>query len=385
MAMATSASAAIIGSSIRNATVDPAASVLPGKQHFASTQDLPLAVRSAIARQRSIDGRATAMGAQTTQVSQAPSISPGGIVPIYGTVNTIAPGEWVTVFGTNLASGTAIWKGDFPTLLGGTSVEINGKPAYLMYVSPDQINLQAPDDTATGTVSVVVTTGAASATATVTLSHFAPSFCLFEMPNSQTGYVAGIILRSNGTGAYDGGKYDLLGPTGNSLGYETVAAQPGDSVELFAVGLGPTTPDVPAGKAYAGAAPVNDSITLYINNVPVTPTFVGLSSAGLYQINLTVPSGLGEGDVPIQAIASGMQTEANVLFSLGTSSNPVGTTVVSSNPIIPTGTGGGFGGGSFGGSNGGSGGGGSGGGSVRDHHHKKKPYKPRLPYPPPNK
>ena len=44
----------------------------------------------------------------------APSISPNGIVPLYGTTNTIQPGEWVTIYGANLASGTEIWSGDFP-------------------------------------------------------------------------------------------------------------------------------------------------------------------------------------------------------------------------------------------------------------------------------
>ena len=35
---------------------------------------------------------------------------------------------------TSLA-GTAVWNGDFPTSLGGTSVTINGRPAYLSFVS----------------------------------------------------------------------------------------------------------------------------------------------------------------------------------------------------------------------------------------------------------
>ena len=82
-----------------------------------------------------------------------PAISTGGVVPVYGTANMIQPGEWVSIYGTNLASGTAVWNNDFPTSLGNTSVTINGRPAYLSMVSPGQINLQAPDDTALGAVS----------------------------------------------------------------------------------------------------------------------------------------------------------------------------------------------------------------------------------------
>jgi len=73
-----------------------------------------------------------------------PAIMTGGIVP-----GTIQPGEWVSIYGTNLAVETATWTGNFPTSLGGTSVTINGKPAYLSFASYGQINLQAPNDSTT--------------------------------------------------------------------------------------------------------------------------------------------------------------------------------------------------------------------------------------------
>jgi uncharacterized protein (TIGR03437 family) len=240
-----------------------------------------------------------------------PSIFQDGIVPLYSTVATIQPGEWVSVYGTNLASSTATWDGGFPTFLGGTFVTIDEKPAYLSFVSPTQINLQAPDDIATGSVPVVVTTATGSFTSTVTLAQFAPSFMLLDSK-----HVAGIILRPNGSGKYGGGSYDILGPTGNSLGYPTVAAKAGDVVELFAVGLGPTNPTVPAGEAFSGAAQTTNLVNLLINNVKVSPSFAGLSGAGVYQINLTVPSGLGTGDVALVATVGGTQTPPNVVVSL---------------------------------------------------------------------
>ena len=132
-------------------------------------------------------------------------------MPLFSTVSTIQAGEWISIYGTNLANESAQWNGDFPTSLGGTTVTINGKPAYLLFVSPGQINLQAPDDSATGTVPVVVQTASGSATATVTLSQFAPSFLLLDNK-----HVAGIILRKDNSGAYGGGSYDILGPTGDS-------------------------------------------------------------------------------------------------------------------------------------------------------------------------
>jgi uncharacterized protein (TIGR03437 family) len=221
----------------------------------------------------------TVLFVPVTGRAQAPTIKTGGIVPNDGSASTVQPGSWISIFGTNLASGTTTWNSDFPTTLGGTSVKINNKPAYLWYASPGQINLQAPDDTATGSVTVMVTTAAGTGTSTVTLAPVSPSFSLLDGK-----HVTGIILRSDGSGAYGGGTYDIVGPTGTSLGYATVAAKPGDNLELFGVGFGPTNPAVPAGKAFSGAAPTANSVQLYINGVPVTPAFAGLTGPGLDQI-----------------------------------------------------------------------------------------------------
>ena len=224
---------------------------------------------------------------------------------------TIQAGEWVSIYGTNLATSTLAWNGDFPTFLNGTSVTVNGQPAYLSFVSSGQINMQVPTDATTGTVPVVVTTAGGRSTANVTLAQFAPSFFLIDAK-----HVAGIIIRSDGSGAYGGGTYDILGPTGTSLGYPTVAAKPGDIVELYGNGLGPTNPAVPAGQVFYGPAYTTNPVTLHINHVSVLPTFAGLTGAGLYQINLTVPDVLGTGDVPLVAIVGGSQTPPNVVISL---------------------------------------------------------------------
>ncbi len=241
----------------------------------------------------------------------APMIRQGGIVPISSAVSIIQPGSWVSIYGSGLADGTFVWNGDFPTSLGGTSVTIDGKSAYLSFVSPTQINVQAPDDTATGLVNVVVATGPMSTTSTVTLAKYSPSFCLLD-----GNHVAGIIPRSDGSGAYGGGTYDILGPTGTSLGYATVAAKPGDTVALYGVGFGPTNPAVPAGKAFSGTADTTNPVHLTIGSKHVTPSFAGLSAAGIYQINLTIPAGSGTGDLPLVATVEGAETQPGVVISL---------------------------------------------------------------------
>jgi uncharacterized protein (TIGR03437 family) len=280
-----------------------------------------------------------------------PVIAPGGIIPVGSgsavgasispnqtTGTPLTSGEWLSIYGSNLASstvnwigkspdlanGSLSWTGDFPTSLGGTSVTINGVGAYLSFVSPSQIILQVPNDIdststccanqATGPVSLVVTTTSGTATSAVTLTTFgAPSFLLLDDT-----HVAGIILRSDGSGAYGNGTYDIIGPTGNSLGYPTVAAKAGDSIVLFAVGMAPTT----AGQAWEGSALLDgNGADVLINNVEVlsgaTPQAqngLALTGSGLFQISLTLPSGLGTGDVPIVA-AVGVMNEGAVLTS----------------------------------------------------------------------
>ncbi len=242
------------------------------------------------------------------------SISAGGVVPVYSTATTIQPGSWVSIYGQNLASTTATWDGNFPLTLGGTSVTVNNKPAYLWFVSPGQINLQAPDDdSAAGTVPVVVTNALGSATSTVTLGQFGPSWSLLDSK-----HVAGIIIRNDGSGAFGGGTYDIIGPTGNSLGFPTRAAKAGDIVELFGVGFGPTNPHVPAGQPFSGAAPVlpTSNLNIQIGGVTVAPAFAGLTQAGLFQFNITIPPAVGTGDVPLSAIVGGVTTPNGVVISL---------------------------------------------------------------------
>jgi len=239
------------------------------------------------------------------------SITQGGIVPVYSSSTTVEPGSWISIYGQNLATSSNTWTGNFPQDLGGTSVTINGKPAYIWFVSGQQINLQAPDDTATGTVPVVVQTPMGSATSTVTLGTFGPSFSLLD-----SSHVAGIIVRTNGKGAYGGGTYDIIGPVSSPFGYPTVPAAAGDTIELFGVGFGPTNPAVPAGQPFSGAAPAVSPVTIFINGTAITPAFAGLTEAGLFQFNITLPQGLGSGDVPLLATVGGVQTPTGVVISL---------------------------------------------------------------------
>lgn len=230
-------------------------------------------------------------------VVRPPAISTSGVVNGASYAAGIAPGSWVTIFGSNLASNTTqagaanLVNGSLPPILAGVSVQIDGQSAFMDYVSPTQINVQAPADTVSGTVSVTVTNAnGASVAATATLMQFAPAFF------TSSGYVAAV--RSDGT---------LI--TGS------VPAKAGDVLELYGTGFGPTSPTIAPGLVFQGSAPTASTVSVTIGGTPATVQFAGLTAAGLYQINVVVPN-ISSGDQSIVATVGGASTQSGVLLKI---------------------------------------------------------------------
>jgi uncharacterized protein (TIGR03437 family) len=191
------------------------------------------------------------------------------------------------------------------------TVTVNGKPAYLWYVSPSQINMETPDDTATGPVTVVVTTAGGTASSTVMLATVAPCFSLF----GDQKHIAGVILTLAGTGAYGGGTYDFVGPSG-AFAFVTRPVKAGETVLLYGTGFGPVSPAAPAGKAFSGAAATIDSVQISIGGTTVTPLYSVMSAPGVYQIALVVAPNVGSGDQLLRATVNGVLTPGNVFLAV---------------------------------------------------------------------
>src|SRR5512135_54327 len=101
--------------------------------------------------------------ASAQQPSQAPSFTTASIVNSASFEPGMSPGSFFTIFGENLAPAIQTWEGaiqgnSLPTQLGGVSVTVGGRPAYLAYVSPRQLNVLLPTDAVTGPAEVQVTT-----------------------------------------------------------------------------------------------------------------------------------------------------------------------------------------------------------------------------------
>ena len=220
----------------------------------------------------------------------------------------IESGSWVSIYGSNLSATTRPWQtSDFsgntlPTVLDGVTVKINGKSAAIYYVSPAQLNVQAPTDAATGPVQVEVTCPYGSATGTATLQQYAPGFFTF-----QNKYVAAVHT--------DGVYVAPLGYFGSAVASRP--AQPGEVLLLFGTGFGPTTPAVPAGQIVNGAAPMADpsQLRLRIAGAPGTVQFGGIVLVGEYQFNVVVPA-VADGDQAIVADIGGVSSQSGLLIPI---------------------------------------------------------------------
>src|SRR5580658_9508819 len=95
------------------------------------------------------------------QTSNTPTIA-GISNAASGAVN-IESGSWLSIYGANLSATTRPWQSsDFvgnalPTTIDNVTVTIDGKKSAISYVSPAQLNVQAPTDSAIGSVAVIVT------------------------------------------------------------------------------------------------------------------------------------------------------------------------------------------------------------------------------------
>jgi len=204
----------------------------------------------------------------------------------FGEAATIAPNTWVEIKGSMLSppDDTRIWGdadfagGRMPTSLDGVSVTVNGKNAFVYFISPAQINVLTPPDALPSSVEVKVSNGSFSSSTTVSAAATAPSFFVFDGTHATA-------IHANGS---------LIGPTSLYAGLST-PAKPGETIILYANGLGATSDPIISGSpAQSGTLPVKPVIRIggIVSDVP----FAGLVSPGLYQLNVVVPDAAANSD-----------------------------------------------------------------------------------------
>lgn len=223
---------------------------------------------------------------------------------------------YVEIYGVNFARTARLWSGaDFsgsnaPTSLDGVSVTVNNKPAFIYYVSPGQININVPEDTATGPVDIrVQTSGGVSNTVTVTRSRLSPT--LLTVPSFKIGGKQYVVALTPNFASY-------IGRPNMIPGVAFVAPKPGDTVSIYALGLGPTNPATQAGVIAAQHSQVTLPLQVKIGDVEATVSFKGLlqGSIGLYQLNVVIPN-MAAGDQKIELTVDSVKNEQDLIIVVG--------------------------------------------------------------------
>jgi uncharacterized protein (TIGR03437 family) len=243
---------------------------------------------------------------QRQQPVSAPTSSVSSVVNAASFQPAIASGGFVSIIGTGFGTATRGWtSSDFsgsnlPTSLDGVSVTINGKPGYVEYISPTQINAIAPDDDTVGQVQVLVTSPQGTSYAGTALKQqLSPAFFAYQSGNAS--YVAAVHL--DGT---------LVGPAGPS----SRPAVPGEIIEMYGTGFGATNPALPTSQLVSQPAPLVWPATVSVGGINAAVQWAGLVSSGLYQLNVTVPM-VATGNQTVQTIVSGFQSPLSVFLPVG--------------------------------------------------------------------
>lgn len=197
----------------------------------------------------------------------------------------LSHGELMTIYGANLAPSTVITQGGVPfqNSLSNNNVQVlmNNKPAALYYVTPTQIAAIVPYGIPDNIVQVqVVNNGVSSNAVTAFLYKTGPG--LFS--ESTQGQGLAKILHAD---------YRQVTPNNPAV--------PGEVLQVFMTGLGDVFPSIADGAL--GPSPQFSeavaSISAAIDNLNAPVQYAGLAPglAGLYQVNITVPQGVSNGDV----------------------------------------------------------------------------------------
>ncbi len=95
------------------------------------------------------------------------------------------------------------------------------------------------------------------------------------------------------------------------------SAQPGEAIELFATGFGPTTPPIAAGHLVNAPAILTNLTQVQVliggTNAPIL--WAGIVASGEYQVNVIVPN-VPDGDQAVIASVGGIATQTGLSISI---------------------------------------------------------------------
>jgi uncharacterized protein (TIGR03437 family) len=212
----------------------------------------------------------------------------------------VAPGGLISVFGSQMAPVNLATKEiPLPTALADSCLTVNGVPVPVLFVSSNQINGQLPFNVDGNAQMTLRTPGGISDNFNFSILPTAPSIFRTGQAGPETG-LATITRSDNG---------EFITPT-NPVHY-------GDSITIWATGLGRTNPPIDSGVA-APSDPLAGAViapTVILGGAALRVDYAGLvpGTVGLYQINATVPNGVPQGlEIPLVISQGGSSTTLSV-------------------------------------------------------------------------
>jgi uncharacterized protein (TIGR03437 family) len=257
------------------------------------------------------DGASTGDFIYTTNIqlnpvtAAVPTVTAANIVSAATTVaGPLAANSWVTIYGSNLSATSRAWTdadfvdGAMPSSLDGVSVVLTQfnapRQAPIGYVSPTQVNFLVPTDVlATATTLQFKNPAGTAAAVPITIQANAPQLFTAD------------------------GKHVLCAHANGALTDSSAPAAPGETIVLYGTGLGATTPALIPGIVPGAFASLATLPQVTIGGAAATVVSAGVppNAAGLYQINVQVPSDAANGDLPV-VVRVGAGNSASTLLTV---------------------------------------------------------------------
>jgi len=208
--------------------------------------------------------------------------------------SAVAQGGILAVFGEQLAAAHTKPEGaPLPLALEDPAVEvlINGVAAPIFFVSPTQVNVLIPWEVEPGWADVVVRRGGLdSSPMPVLVTEASPNLFTYEGSSA--------LITQTGGDNPDAPQLGVDGPAPASSSDPANGGEQGQTITVFAAGLGQTDPAVASGALGGGATPVAEQ-RAYLGGLPVAVTSAALSAdmVGVYKLEFEVPELASAGEV----------------------------------------------------------------------------------------
>jgi uncharacterized protein (TIGR03437 family) len=224
-----------------------------------------------------VDATGATWSTQMSVPFQGPQIhlTAGGLSNAASGQQVYAPGMILSVYGAGMANfAQAAGAIPLPQYLAGFEATINDVPAPLYYVSPTQVNVQIPYETATGPATLVLGNPFENVTYHFTVASTGP----------------GIFTFADGS----------VNPSRT--------AKHGDVATLFITGEGAVRPSLATGTTPSSTTPLSrlpspqaGQPTVTVGGIAAQVQFAGIPSGlvGVTQINFTIPAGVASGVQPV--------------------------------------------------------------------------------------